>query len=352
MENKNLPEHDETIMPETPAPEAAEDVTEPEAMEDVAAPEAMEDVAEPEATGGSMPEGEYFDDDTQEHLPDGDWGDLDGVPGGEAEAAETEQQAADNAKRKRKTIAFNILLAVCICGMVVSIVMLITIFRRYKIASNEYEGLQQSFAAPAEPEGPRYIDLDALRAINPDCIGWIEVPGTKIDYPLLQSTDNIHYLQYTFEGTWNPSGAIYLDCENTPDLSMTNSLIYGHHMKDGSMFAGLASFLKKDYLDAHKEVLVYTDEGIRHYEVFAAKQVGEADSPMRIWFGSPEEEAAFLQEMGGDKISLAAEDKILTLITCVNSYDTSDQRYIVQAVYRELEEMPEPDGAESGSNAG
>lgn len=255
-------------------------------------------------------------------------------------------------KRRRNTVLLNVLLAICVCGMVVAIIMLITIFRRYQVASNEYEGLQSSYAPAVseEEQGPRFIDLAALRAVNPECIGWIEIPGTKIDYPLLYSPeDNYKYLEVTFEGTWNPSGAIFMDVGNSPDFTDVNTLITGHHMKDGSMFAGLASFMKEDYLNTHKEILIYTDEGIRHYEVFSASNVLTTDRPMGIWFNGPEDEAAFLAEMGGDTLALAPEDRIITLVTCVNSYDSSDKRYIVQAVFRSLEEMPEPKSSTSGS---
>lgn len=117
------------------------------------------------------------------------------------------------------------------------------------------------------------------------------------------------------------------------------------------MFAGIASFMREDYLNAHKEILIYTDEGIRHYEVFAARTVRTTDRPMSIWFDGDEDEAAYLAEMGAGSIELSPDDRIITLVTCVNSYDSSDQRYIVQAVFRSLEEMPEPASSTSSSGS-
>lgn len=269
------------------------------------------------------------------------------------EHAGMQESGADSAgeeppKRSRNTILINVLLVICICGVAVALFMIIRIFWQYSIPQKEYEDVRNSYATAASDvdKGPRFIDLDSLRAVNPECIGWIEIPGTKIDYPLMHTTDNVKYLEVTFEGTWNPSGAIYLDAENTADFSMVNNIIYGHHMKDGSMFAGLASFLREDYRNAHNEVLIYTDEGIRHYEIFSASTVLTTDRPMSIWFDNAEEEGAFLSEIGGG-FALSPDDKIITLVTCVNSYDSSDQRHIVQAVLRSIEDMPEPGQAGS-----
>lgn len=262
-----------------------------------------------------------------------------------APATEPENEAPP---KRRKNILINVLLVICICGVAVAIFMIVRIFWQYSVPQKEYEDVRNSYATSDVDTGPRFIDLASLRAVNPECIGWIEIPGTNIDYPLMHTTDNVKYLEVTFEGTWNPSGAIYLDAENTADFAMANSIIYGHHMKDGSMFAGLASFLREDYRNAHNEILIYTEEGIRHYEVFSASTVLTTDRPMSIWFDDAEQEGAFLSEMGGN-LALSPDDRIITLVTCVNSVDSSDQRHIVQAVLRSIEDMPEP--GQSGSQS-
>lgn len=238
-------------------------------------------------------------------------------------------------KKRKSSVLLNILLIVCIVGVVVSAIGLTYTYMRYKVAADEYTDLRQY--AQVETTGDRVIDLAALRAINPDTIGWLEIPDTNIDYPLLQSLDNQYYLQYTFNKTWNPSGAIYLDSECEADFSMRNSLIYGHHMKDGSMFAELKKYVEDPaFLEAHKEIRIYTDEGIRIYEVFRATQANIKDDEMQIWFEDGDTEAAWLTAMGAQ-----SEDSVITLVTCVNYYDSTDERYVAQAALREIKPMPE-----------
>lgn len=237
-------------------------------------------------------------------------------------------------KKRKSSVLINILLAVCILGVVVSVIGLVYTLMRYKIASDEYTDLRQyAQTTQTEEAGERVIDLDALRALNPDTIGWLEIPGTDIDYPLLQGTDNQYYLQYTFNNTQNPSGAIYLDWECKKDFSQVNSLIYGHHMKDGSMFAGLAEYMDDPtYRAGHGEVHIYTDEGKRIYDVIGAKQVTTSDDEMRIAFEDENAEEAWLTSMGAQP-----GDSVVTLITCVNSYENSDDRYVLQAALRDIE---------------
>ena len=83
------------------------------------------------------------------------------------------------------------------------------------------------------------VNFDVLRDINPDCVGWIEIPGTNISYPIVQGRDNDHYLRLNFEGKYSVGGVIFLDHRCDSDFDRTNTIIYGHNMRDGSMFGSL-----------------------------------------------------------------------------------------------------------------
>jgi len=116
----------------------------------------------------------------------------------------------------------------------------------------------EEMASTGEREG---IDFDALRAINPSVVGWIVVPGTEISYPIVQGTDNAHYLHHTFSGARNASGAIFLDHRNRADFSDSQIILHGHNMRDGSMFAQLHGWQGDRFV-------IYTPNGVLEFEVF------------------------------------------------------------------------------------
>ncbi len=104
----------------------------------------------------------------------------------------------------------------------------------------ETEGRPENQKEPEEnlPE----IDFDGLRAINGDIVAWIQIPGIGMDYPVVQGKDNEHYLHYTFDGKENKAGSIFLDYRNRADFTDDKMILYGHNMKDGSMFSNLKNF--------------------------------------------------------------------------------------------------------------
>ena len=86
------------------------------------------------------------------------------------------------------------------------------------------------------------VDFQALRKINLDIIAWIRIPDTKSDYPIVQGKNNAYYLKHMFQKTEHAAGSIFLDVDNEADFSNRKSILYGHNMKDGSMFQGLHRF--------------------------------------------------------------------------------------------------------------
>lgn len=117
---------------------------------------------------------------------------------------------------------------------------------------------------PPEPVLPPYespIDFNYWWSINPDVIGYVHVPGTNIDYPILyDKDDNERYLHESIDGKTTVHGSIYLDNLAKPDFTSRNNLIYGHNMRDGSMFKDVVKYKKVDYLKEHQTVYIYTPE--------------------------------------------------------------------------------------------
>ena len=91
---------------------------------------------------------------------------------------------------------------------------------------------------------PPQVDFNGLKAINPEVIGWIQIEGTSISYPIMKGKDNDYYLKHTFEGNYNAAGSIFIDYTNNSNFEDCNTIIYGHNMKNGSMFGLLRKHFK------------------------------------------------------------------------------------------------------------
>ncbi len=117
-------------------------------------------------------------------------------------------------------------------------------------------------------EEPFYddIDLSSLSRINPEFVGILYIPELKIRYPVVQTTDNEKYLKKTFEGNDNPAGCIFMDCDNKSDLSDNITYIYGHNMKDGSMFGALKKLIKMDTTKKEIKAYIFTKDKKREYK--------------------------------------------------------------------------------------
>lgn len=262
---------------------------------------------------------------------------------------------------KKKTdllAAIVLLLAGVICGGIG-----IYSWQQEKQAGKEYEKLKEEVVAESEPiiqatptETPAVeeetkdpiqipIDFQTLKEKNPDVYAWIRIPGTDIDYPILQRVgDNSYYLDHTLEGKEKPEGAIFTEDYNSQDFSDANTVIYGHNMKNGSMFRQLHKYQDRKFMKEHPEVVIYQPDKILHYQIFAAYVYDNRHLLQSFDFEDREVYKNYLQsiqekkDMGSSidsSIELTGEDSIITLSTC-NGND--EQRYLVQAVLLSIEQ--------------
>lgn len=102
------------------------------------------------------------------------------------------------------------------------------------------------------------IDFEALWEINKDVIAWIELPGTIINYPIVQGEDNEQYLRHLLDGSYHRFGTLFIDYRNAPDFTNDNTIVYGHHIKAGDMFCLLEEYREQSYYDEHPYFLLYT----------------------------------------------------------------------------------------------
>ena len=183
------------------------------------------------------------------------------------------------------------------------------------------------------------MDLAVLREENPDVLGWITIPETELSYPLLQTVDNDYYLIHSWKKQGSNVGAIFMDFRSSADMTDFNTVIYGHRMRNGSMFASLKYFNDQEHWRTHPSVYLATFEGVYRYDIFAAYEASVGGTVYDFTERDEEGREAFIDDCL--KLSVidtgivpAADDQIITLSTCTgNGYAT---RWVVQAVLAEF----------------
>ena len=189
------------------------------------------------------------------------------------------------------------------------------------------------------------VKFEELQAVNPDVYAWITVPGTDIDYPILQhASDNSYYIMHNIDGSYGYPGCIYTENMNSKDFTDNNTVIYGHNMKNGSMFAQLHKFEDPDFFDANREVVIYLPGEVLHYTIFAAHIYDDRHLLYSFDFTNPEVYQKYLDSIFSTRdmsanidkdITVATDDQIITLVTCIGSQPNN--RLLVQAVLTDRE---------------
>ncbi|MGN0307397.1 MAG: class B sortase [Lachnospiraceae bacterium] len=184
------------------------------------------------------------------------------------------------------------------------------------------------------------VDFEGMRKVNQDVYAWITIPGTAIDYPILQhETDNTYYLNHNIDGSYGYPGCIYTENLNSKDFKDNNTIIYGHNMKNGTMFADLHKYVDITFLEEHDEILIYTPEKELKYKIFAAYVYDDRHLLYSFDFADSEVYEAYLESVFSIKdvdanirsdLEITGEDKIITLETCISSQP--EKRLLVQAV--------------------
>ena len=207
------------------------------------------------------------------------------------------------------------------------------------------EATETPVPTPTEVPVEIPIDFSSLQKENEDIYAWIKIDGTNVDYPVVQSsTDDTFYIHRGIDKEDLYAGAIYTEMQNAKDFSDPNTVLYGHNMKDGSMFATLHNFRDRDFFDQHREILIYTPEHILHYTIFAAYTYDDRHILNSFDFSDQKVFQNYLDEIYNirsmdaytlDKPKVTAKDKIITLSTCMGS--NASTRYLVQGVLTETE---------------
>lgn len=244
------------------------------------------------------------------------------------------------AKRNRSRRLSNIFLVVGIVLIAVALVGFGNIFYNYHKGDATYADIasmgNQTVSDQAAESYQMDIDWDALREVNPDIVGWLQIPDTVVDYPVVQGKDNDYYLHHDFEGNSSSFGCLFMDYACAADLSGWNTLIYGHHMRNGSMLATLVDYTDPGFLEAHPYVYYATPDGVTHrLKVFCVVKAAGSEALRQTQFSTEGDYRGAVQNaldrnMITTDITAGQVNHLFGLITC--SYEFEDARTLVYCV--------------------
>ena len=257
--------------------------------------------------------------------------------------------------------------AFCVIGVVIGIGLLKSNDTKDKEPVKKEEttsiSIDENKEAPEpEPEPvletvPQKIDFQGLWAVNPDAYAFIEIPGTQVNYPVMQSStqEEDYYLNVTFEGVAALPGSIYSRMVNAKDFSDPITVIYGHDMLDGSYFGDLKNYIDRNFFDTYRDMYIYLPERQLHYQIIAEVVYGDmliSDShDLKI----PESVITFVDELKGiqeaqnqyaEDMTVTSEDRLVALSTCIGDRPSNRRLVVAKLVDEKLIE------AQPAENAG
>lgn len=274
--------------------------------------------------------------------------------------SERSENPLQNRKRNQKPslgilllrLVFGILILIAVIGLTSSAY-------EYYIASREYRELQQIVKeTPAEKKEEQKKEtqedaekvfrpnesiakkFQALQQTNPEMTAWVAFDTLNISYPVMHGVDNTYYLTHTFSGKTNSSGSIFMEAGNSGDFTDYHTLLYGHNMKNGSMFGLLKKYREEEFYPGNEFFTIYLQDRYLRYQIFSVHTVSITDPVYTIGFAPNQEFEDFVDRLNRQAwyetgIQAGGRDKIVTLSTCSSS-DTI--RYVVHAVmFEEVE---------------
>lgn len=215
----------------------------------------------------------------------------------------------------------------------------------YHKGSQEYQKIEESMVSAggeANSQDVReegfLVDFEKLRKINPDVVGWIRIEKLGISYPIVQGDDNEYYLHHTFYKEENKCGSIFMEAENSSDFSDYHTFVYGHNMKDKSMFARLNELQEEGTFHENQEFYIYTPKGVQRYLVYSCHVAALGAESFCYQFDNKEDYASWQQNVLGQSIydtgiRPEAWKNTVTLMTCTPM--GSEYRFLVHGVLAE-----------------
>ena len=256
-------------------------------------------------------------------------GKADGAAGAEGAEGATTARKGSAGKRLRQIamvlLAFVFISSAAVIGFTMW---------QYAEASRIYDEASDKYTG-AGTNAPIEVDFKALQKENPDIVGWIYCEDTVINYPVLQGKDNDQYLHTDYQGDYNIDGSIFVDADNTPGFVDSNTIIYGHHMNSGAMFAGLVNWADQEYYEKHPVIWLLTPEKNYKIILFSGHHIASSSSMYDIIKLPGKEmntllsEALELSDFKTD-VKLNPNGRYVMLSTCAYLFD--GDRYVLHGV--------------------
>lgn len=188
-----------------------------------------------------------------------------------------------------------------------------------------------------EEKSVHKIDFEALSKDNEDIIAWIQVPGTKVDDPVLEGIDNAYYLTHNPKREYYIGGSLFVDMSNRSDFTNPVTVIYGHYMPDETLFTQLHKYKDKAFMEKHPEILVYLPKEKLEYQVVGAFQIGEENILFNRDYTTTNNMEFFLDWLKHPQDSKAVlntedatlKDRYIVLSTCLTASDSSGRFVVV-----------------------
>lgn len=258
-------------------------------------------------------------------------------------------------EKQRKKLMYIIITIVAVCVAIGAIIYMISYKSSLKNQEDAYESLrptevveiEMETQAETENETEEQIvceavyDFEELRKTNEDIYAWITIPGTKVDYPVLQSEEDNYYLDKNLDHSTGYPGCIYTNKCNLKSFNDMHTILYGHNMKNDSMFGSLHDYESQENFDTNRIIYVYTEQKRMTYEIYGAVKFTDVYIPAVYGVNSKAGNGQFLQDLQVNaeqyasvsniaEMEVSAEDKLITLSTCISGEDT--KRYIIVGV--------------------
>lgn len=230
-----------------------------------------------------------------------------------------------------------IVITVCVLALLISGYQLIKYTKQSKDVVHSYKELIDEVYEIKEEATSSFpiIHFDDLEKTNNDIVGWIILEDSTINYPVVQTKNNDYYLDKLYDKTYSNHGSIFMDYRNQKDLSNHHTILYGHHMKDGTMFSKVVKLSDQDYYDKHQELMYLTKDANYTIKIFSAYLTSEEEQGYRIAYENEEDFKNWLiSEKEKSKVKTdvipTSNDHIITLSTC--GFDFENARYIAHGV--------------------
>ena len=211
----------------------------------------------------------------------------------------------------------------------------------YEVGNQEYASLVEEAVEQDQVSGTPTVDFAALTSQNPEIVGWVQIPDTLVNYPVAQHSDNDWYLEHTFLGQYNLAGSVFMDYRSSSALSDRVTVMYGHHLKNGAMFARVADYSEQSEFDTVREVYYVTADGTLHtLQPLCSLVVSGYDTDvLQFDFADDASFQAYVESLisrssaSVDGATSAGVSHIYILSTC--SYATDNERTMLVCVERD-----------------